>query len=295
MKYSLPLFRMAAAAALCLLLSTPIYAQKKSVQVVKTELVCHLPDWKTEDQVFKGAPQGLAVHGRTAVLMRDSGQVNLIDLKKKKVTSVYKVDLQRAHCNNAGFGKEKVKGGMLPLLYVTECYGKRRCFVLDVRKDTAMVVQEIYYEDPQYKGPLDWCVDPDEGFIYAYGGPLEGRFLKKFRLPKLADSDAEGKVTFTTDDVLETVTFQDVRVPQGSLVRKGLAIIPQGCPPLPRDLHFIDMATQEKLLVMDLSDFDIEPEGIDRQGNWVYMSFFSKEKEINTNLYRIKIKVRRQH
>jgi hypothetical protein len=43
---------------------------------------------------------------------------------------------------------------------------------------------------------------------------------------------------------------------------------------------------------MDLTDFDIEPEGIDRQGNWIYMSFFSKDKEINTNLYRIKIKVR---
>ena len=267
-------------------------AAKKEIQIIKTEHLGALTDWKSDDQAFKGSPQGLAIHGRTAVLMRDGGQVNLIDLKKKKVVSVYKADLGRAHCNNAGFGKEKVKGGLLPLLYVTECYGQRRCFMLDVRKDSARVVQEIYYEDPAYKGPLDWCVDPEEGFIYAYGGPLAGRFLKKFRLPALSDSDADGKVTFTDEDVLETVTFQDVRVPQGSMVRKGLAVIPQGCPPLERNLHFIDMATQEKLLVMDLSDFDIEPEGIDRKGNWIYLSFFSKDKEVNTNLYRIKIKVR---
>ena len=173
-----------------------------------------------------------------------------------------------------------------------------RLFSLDIvrsRKRRALCSCWVYYRLLHA-----WCFGfrqhpinyPEEGFIYAYGGPLAGRFLKKFRLPALSDSDADGKVTFTDEDVLETVTFQDVRVPQGSMVRKGLAVIPQGCPPLERNLHFIDMATQEKLLVMDLSDFDIEPEGIDRKGDWIYLSFFSKDKEVNTNLYRIKIKVR---
>jgi len=47
------LLRTAAAAALLFPLCVPLSAQKKSVEIVKTELVCHLTDWKTEDQVFK--------------------------------------------------------------------------------------------------------------------------------------------------------------------------------------------------------------------------------------------------
>ena len=53
-------------------------AAKKEIQIIKTEHLGALTDWKSDDQAFKGSPQGLAIHGRTAVLMRDGGQVGLI-------------------------------------------------------------------------------------------------------------------------------------------------------------------------------------------------------------------------
>ncbi|MBQ9892596.1 MAG: hypothetical protein IJM35_05515 [Bacteroidales bacterium] len=267
--------------------ASPLASARKAPRIVKTQLVGRLGEWKDSAMVFKGAPQGFAVHGKNAVLVRDRGQVNILDLKQKKVVAVYSTALKKAHCNNAGFGPAKYsRDSFLPLLYVTECYGDRRCFVLDIDRDSARVVQEIYYQDPAQKGPMDWCIDPRGGFIYAYGGPPSGRYLKKFPIP----DPKVPEVRYTPDDVLEVVTFTDVRIPQGSMVRKGYAFIPDGCPPYPTIMHVVDMGTGEKVLMEELKDLDAEPEGIDMKGKWIYMAFFSKSKDINTNIYRLKIR-----
>ena len=229
---------------------------RRTPVITDSELLFTLGDLKTEGITFRGSPQGFAIYGNTAVLIRDGGQVNVIDLKKKVLKAVYDTAVDNGHCNNAGFGKEKAyKNSLYPMLYVSECYGKRRCFVLNLEEDGARVVQQIFYEDPDYKGPLDWAVDAKNGFIYAYGGPESGRFLKRFRLPRLSDSDAEGCIRFTAGDVLSTVTFTGVRIPQGSLVRGRYAYIPDGCPPEPTVLHIIDMTSGQKLLEYSLSGF----------------------------------------
>jgi len=251
-----------------------------------------LDRWNTGNFVFKGSPQGFAIRGGRAVVVRDRGQVNLLDLKHKKVTDVFFVEgLREAHCNNAGFGREKAsRTSLFPLLYVTECYGKHRCYVVDLTPGHGEVLQEIFYDDPEYRGPLDWAVDARAGFIYAYGGPAGARFLKKFRLPALADSDPDGKVVFSAADVLSTTVFDGGRIPQGSAVRRGLAFIPEGCPPMERRLYVIEMESGRQVSVTDLSPLDIEPEGIDVRGGFVYLLFYSRDKVINTNIYRLKIK-----
>ena len=55
-------------------------------------------------------------------------------------------------------------------------------------------------------------------------------------------------------------------------------------------MHVVDMGTGEKVLMEELKDLDAEPEGIDMKGKWIYMAFFSKSKDINTNIYRLKIR-----
>ena len=146
-----------------------------------------------------------AIYGNYAFQFRNKGQCHVIDLKKKKVINTFNLKGNKSHCNNANFGLIKYnKNSEFPLLYISECKGSKGCMVTDIRLDgTNTIVQRIYYDDDAENDYeyMDWTLDKENGFIYTFGSPIDGlqtgkKILRKFRLPQLSDSDANGEVHF---------------------------------------------------------------------------------------------------
>ena len=171
-----------------------VAAQKTFNPSLRSELVCDFADWTPAEVEVKGSTQGFAMHSRYAFVMHDKGFCCIFDMKKKSYVNSFFMPGNSGHCNNACFGVEKAsKSSRFPLLYISECGGTSCCYVTDISLEGSQVVQRIYFDGSGYAGTIDWCLDAKNGFIYTYGG-INGdyKLLKKFKLPRLADSDASG-------------------------------------------------------------------------------------------------------
>lgn len=282
------------------LLATAAFAQDKtgiaqaidSLSFKSDELVIEFDKVLPADFKVKGPVQGFAINGDYGFSLRDRGMCVVLDMKNNKFVNAFTIDeLKKAHCNNAGFGKEKFsKESQFPLLYITECRGTRCCYVTDITTEGAKVVQKLYYDSDEFKFAMDWVVDAKNGFIYVYGGKHFGtKYLKKLPLPKLSDSDEKGEVHFTKDDVLQEIAIEGHSIAQGSKIHKGKAYLPDGCSKFGNKLHVIDLKTGKKLGVYNYADQQNEPEGLDFKGNKLYTVFHPVTKTIRFSLiYREK-------
>ncbi len=265
---------------------------KDSLSFKSDELVLEYDKVLPADFKVKGPVQGFAIKGNYGFSLRDRGMCVILDIKNNTLVNSFTIDeLKRAHCNNAGFGKEKYsKDSKFPLLYITECRGTKCCYVTDITLEGAKVVQKIFYDSDEFKYAMDWVVDAKNGFIYAYGGRHMGtKYLKKFPLPKLSDSDENGEVHFSKEDVLQEIAIEGHAIAQGSKIHKGKAYLPDGCSPKGNKLHVIDLKTGEKLGVYYYADQLNEPEGLDFKGKYLYTVFHPVTKPIRHSLiYREK-------
>ena len=274
--------------------TTSASAQNKDSLNFKTdELVLEYDKVLPAEFKVKGPVQGFAINGNYGFSLRDRGMCVVLDLKNNAFVNAFTIDeLKKAHCNNAGFGKEKYsKESKFPLLYITECRGTKCCYVTDITTEGAKVVQKLYYDSDEFKFAMDWVVDAKSGFIYVYGGKHFGtKYLKKLPLPKLSDSDENGEVHFTKDDVLQEIAIEGHAVAQGSLIHKGKAYLPDGCSREGNKLHVIDLKTGKKIAVYYYADQLNEPEGLDFKGNKLYTVFHPVTKPIRHALiYRAKL------
>lgn len=237
-----------------------------------------VPFWNVISLHVEHSPQGLAVHGRYALMLRHGGQLVPIDIKEGRVCFGCHLPNNTTHCNNASWGTRR--RGRLPLLYVSDCYGEKCCRVYDVKATSlgrrhvaafdAEEVQRIVFSTQSPSYAMDWCVDAAHCRIYAYGGKKGGDlWLKEFRLPAVSDS----LVRLTDTDVLRTITVKGVGVPQGSFVRRGRIYLLDGDEPGSLWLRIYDLESGKELGVVDLNDVGLEPEGISAQGRWTYVSF----------------------
>ena len=257
----------------------PLSAQQPLSQVDDGEVViARLGGLMPDTVTLVGSLQGMAIHGRHAYLLRDKGQCVVIDLKRKRFVTAFQLPDNHSHCNNAAFGK-----GRKPLLYVSECFGKKRCLVTDVFSPERRVVQTIRHQTPHFA--QDWCVDAENGFLYAYsgvrGGPMQ---LKKFPLPP-AGSDS---VELHDAEMLESCPVSCVKVAQGSKIHRGCAFLPDGDEAGNFFLHVIDLEKQTELYRLDLNRIGCEPEGVDIKGRWLYVSFHTPDPADNM-VYRFRI------
>lgn len=274
--------------------TTSALAQNKDSLSFKTdELVLEYDKVLPAEFKVKGPVQGFAINGNYGFSLRDKGMCVVLDLKNNAFVNAFTIDeLKKAHCNNAGFGKEKYsKESKFPLLYITECRGTKCCYVTDITTQGAKVVQKLYYDSDEFKFAMDWVVDAKNGFIYVYGGKHFGtKYLKKLPLPKLSDSDENGEVHFTKDDVLQEIAIEGHAVAQGSLIHKGKAYLPDGCSREGNKLHVIDLKTGKKIAVYYYADQLNEPEGLDFKGNKLYTVFHPVTKPIRHALiYKAKL------
>lgn len=255
--------------------SQKLFFKQNGEEVVISRLGDIIPDSVT----LRGSMQGMAICRNHAYLLRDKGQCIVIDLKRKKFVTEFMLPENNSHCNNASFGK-----GRKPLLYVSECFGEKRCKVTDVFSPERKVVQTIHYNTPYFA--QDWCIDADNGFIYAYTGIRGGEmFLKRFLLPS-ADSSV---IEYHDTDLLEQITVKSVKVAQGSKIYRGHAFLPDGDEAGNYFLHVIDIKSKQEVYKLNLNHIGCEPEGVDIKGKWLYISFNTPIPQEN-KIYRFRIR-----
>jgi acid phosphatase (class A) len=260
---------------------------------LKPEFVCDFADWTPAEEEVTGSTQGFAMQGNYAFVLHDKGRLCIFDMKKKKMVANYLLEGNSSHCNNACFGVEKAsRRSQFPLLYIASCGGENCCYVTDVSLKGSQIVQKIYYTGTDYAGTIDWCLDAENGIIYTYGGRNGGyKLLKKFRLPKLADSDANGEVHLTDADVLDVTRIdKGINIWQGSIVRGRYAYLPDGYAPHDLLLHVVDLKEKRIVLSRDLYDLKDEPEGICLTDDYAYVVFHTAGEPRHSKLWRFTLK-----
>jgi len=237
-----------------------------------------LGDWMADSITLRGSLQGMALYEDRAVLLRHNGQCLILDMNGEQLLAHYQLSGNHSHCNNASFSNTIMEGDKYPLLYVSECFGDKTCFVTRISDTGSTIVQRIYYVSGCFPVAQDWCLDRENGFLYAFGGKKYGTmYLKKFRIPELGDS----VVKLYDKDVLKTIAFDCVKVAQGSKIEGGFAYLPDGEDEGGYWLHVLDLETGKEVRRIDLNTIGLEPEGIDIKDGWIYVGFNTKEKKDN--------------
>lgn len=268
-------------------------AQPKGLSL-HIEEVCNVEDLLPADVAVVGSSQGMAISGRYAFLMHDRGGCVVIDLKRQRFISYFVMEGNTGHCNNASFGCERLsRESQFPLLYVAECRGERSCYVNDVTLDGSRLVQRIFYDGDDIVGPADWFVDARQRRLWLYCTREGVRRLKSFMLPRLADSDANGEVHLTAEDVLSEHIIGEVAIPQGSMKHRRRVYLPDGVPSRDRWLHVVDVVSGEKVGSFDISHLPYEPEGVARRGRRLYLSFHTPRQPRQNRIYTFRLKRQR--
>lgn len=266
-------------------------AQKGSVVAVPVSPILDTADILPDSVAVEGTTQGFAMHGRYAFSLHDGGMCVVIDLRRGRFVGAFRLEGNTGHCNNASFGAERYdRRSRFPLLYVSECRGGRACYVNDVTTQGSRLVQTIRYDGDECTGPMDWCVDASNRMIYIYCTIGKIRMFKRFRLPRLADSDARGEVHLRPEDCLGSIPVGDVTIPQGSMIRGRLLYLPDGVPSRDRRLHIVDIVTARSVGIVDLNSIEYEPEGLAAKGRRLYMSFHTTGEPRHNRIYRFRLR-----
>ena len=234
------------------------------------------------------AAQGMAIYKDSAFLFNNTGIVRLYNLKTKAFISEFLLDTAAPenHSNCALFGVEFPEGNhAYPALYVSECYGQRRCFVHDVSAAGAKLIQTLQIrgggtEDKAF----DWYVDKEKKFLYAIAISRETSakdntrdyLITKLPLPTLA----QGDVTFTKKDFIEQFTITFRHLSQGGVIRGDYLYMPVGRQipadpkkdPKDRAVFLVNLRTKQIEKTIDLNDsVPVEPEDADFHGDKLMM------------------------
>ena len=254
------------------------------------EQFVNVADILPDDVSVEGTTQGFAIHGRYGFSVHDRGQCVIIDLKRRSFVSTFVMEGNTGHCNNASFGVERYdKSSQFPLLYVTECRGNRACYVNDISLTGSRLVQTIYYDGEEITGPADWFVDAPSKRIFLYCTIGNLRWIKAFRLPKLADSDSRGEVHLRPEDSIGSLPAGDISIPQGSHLYSRYIFLPAGVPSRSTALHITDALTAEHYPTLDLSPMGLEPEGVATRRGWLYVSFHTPRDNRANVIFRMKV------
>ncbi len=259
---------------------------------LKPAFVCDFAEWTPEAEEVTGSTQGFAMQGDYAFVLHDKGRLCIFDMKKRKMVANYLMEGNTSHCNNACFGVEKAtRRSQFPLLYVASCGGENCCYVTDVTLKGSRIVQKIFYTGTDYAGTIDWCLDAENGFIYTYGGRNGSyKLLKKFRLPRLADSNENGEVHLTDADVLDVTRLESgINIWQGSIVRGRYAYLPDGYAPHELFVHVVDLDEKRIVLSRNITDLVDEPEGICLKDGFAWVVFNTTDGPRHSRLWRFSL------
>ena len=225
--------------------------------------------------LYKGrSAQGMAISGDFAYLFNDGGLCRVLNLETEKIDYEFMLECaaKETHVNCACFSKVYIGESSIPALYVTEFYGKRRCFVEVIQNGTSRLVQTIELRNQQGKNPFvrEWIVDNNEGMLYAIireANQSEENVIRKFHLPPLNNAN----VILTDKDIVDEFTVNFVNGLQGGKIKGRYMYVVTGFTPLhgegkyyDREIKVIDLYKKKLVRSIDLSKVTInEPQDID--------------------------------
>lgn len=186
--------------------------------------------------LFQGSDQG----GKIASLV-------VVDLQTKKILAEFNLGdiMPGCHMNNINIGQKLTDKSKFPVLYISECRGEHKCYVISINDDLSGVnlIQTIKFTSPSHHGgsknSFDWFVYGE--YIYTFGstgvnGEVE---IVKFPKPNIKNK----KVSYTDKHVLNSFKLNNCYVFQGSKVIDGKLYAPFGfgTKEIPTYLKIIDL------------------------------------------------------
>ena len=162
--------------------------------------------------------------------------------------------------------------------------------VTDVSFVGSRLVQKIFYDGDDITGPCDWLVDREKRLIYLYCTVDGLRTMKRFRLPLLSESNSQGEVHLTKEDMIMQMSFDGVDIPQGSMTYRDLILLPSGVPTRSKcELHVIDLKQKQNIGCYSLDHIGLEPEGIAYYRGARYLSFHTPGRPLNNVIYKFRL------
>ena len=221
--------------------------------------------------------QGMDIYNGYVVSAQNTGIVTVYRIDGSSLNKSKQFKLasygKENHANTISFGTEKASDdAILPVIYVSQCSKDKKdgmsnvAFVEQIEKNlkSSKLVQTIYYDGAEGR-PLQWVVDRENRFLYAYTSTAKwdakGKHqIIKFQLPKLSDGE-NGIVKLSTKDAIETYCIEDTyqaefnAVVQGVYINDGLLFIPAGDGTVknPSVLYVWDLASHSMRNVIDMS------------------------------------------
>ena len=183
----------------------------------------------------KKSAQGMAIYQDRAYLFSDGGRCRIYDLQKSVVCGEFLLSSNSPtnHVNNACFGVEYGSDN-IPLIYITECKNKFRCFVEEILPDTTRLVQTISAtRDGKLQKVLIWVVDKENRLIYAVtrtDSTLKSKgyslnILTGYVLPTIKNGD---NVVLTEKDEVCQYELHFPNILQGAKIRNRYLYIVTG-------------------------------------------------------------------
>ena len=223
-------------------------------------------------------PQGMAISNGVLFALYHGGRCITIDLETRQLLAEFAIEgAEGTHCNNASFGVGSSDASRFPLLYVSECNAPSRCFVEEVTERGSHLVATIIYEGSGIDSFCDWCVDRENGHLYAYGRtPEKGVVLKCFKIPDTDAANESGIITLGDKDLLKEFVYPAgfFGIAQGSHISDGCIYLPTGHPRIGScHINVVSLDTGERTARYDITGIGLEPEGVCTFGNRLWQFF----------------------
>lgn len=219
--------------------------------------------------------QGMAIYEDYAYLFNDGGLCRMLNLQSGKIEREFMLECSAkdTHVNSACFSRQYVSDSSIPALYITEFYGKRRCFVEVINSGKSKLVQTIEFKNQEGRNPFvrEWIVDNKKQMLYAVireANREDLNVIKKFALPPLGNSK---EVLLTEKDVIDEFSVSFANGIQGGKIRGRYMYISTGFSPMhgygeyfDRAIKVVDLKKKKLVRSIDLSKVTVnEPEDID--------------------------------
>ena len=232
--------------------------------------------------------QGMAIFDNKAYLLNNTGICRVYNLKDEVMECEFLLASadNNNHANSACFGKDCIDSGSLPVMYITECGRKKRCFVEKIQDGKSKLIQTISatVKSKDFQAFL-WTVDRNKGFLYGvtrddihpidvFGTKINT--IVKFRLPRL---DEGKEIVLTDKDLIDSFSVAFPNLLQGGKVKGHYLYISLGLQESSkkrkdsgRAIAVIDLKRRKLKKFIDLTKITVnEPEDIDFHKNYILL------------------------
>lgn len=218
--------------------------------------------------------QDMVISGDTAISFTHAMEkVYLIDLTKKKKIGKLRIETDpKVHCNTVAFGSRYAPTDKWPLLYVAQSSNRHTTNVYRVVGKDLQLVQTITWGG--FKNSLTAFDSSDKSHIYviAWNGK-EDRNPRIFRIS--TPSVKEGDLSIDLSSETDYFSFHYINkfeVVQGVTVKDGMMYQVRGYKDNGQLAVFdLNAKKQVLLLSLPLKGISAEPEGIDFQGDKLWI------------------------